>query len=229
MATFSNLVAIEGGDGSGKGTQTELLRAYVADQLHKDVLKISFPRYGEASARYAGRYLDGEYGTSEQVHPELGILPYAIDRYAASAEIREFLQQDNAFGIFDRWVASNLAHQGAKIDDREARIQFYRETLELEYEIFGVPRPKRNIVLLVPSVVAQSNVDKKDATTRSYTTKTRDIHEADASHLDKAKACFEELCELFPDEFIAIDCMDETGAQRSIDSIQSQLRRVVGV
>lgn len=227
MTVYQNLIAIEGGDGSGKGTQAELLRQYFDEALHKQVIKISFPRYGKASARYAGRYLDGKYGTAEQVHPELGVLAFALDRFAASDEIRAALHDPEAIGVLDRYMASNLAHQGAKISDPDERKKFYEETLELEYDILKIPRPRRNIVLLVPSAVAQLNVDKKDASTRSYTTKKRDIHEADTNHLEKAKANYEELCELFPDEFVAVQCMSEAGELRSIDDIQQEIRQVV--
>lgn len=227
MTVYQNLIAIEGGDGSGKGTQAELLRQYLDETLHKEVIKISFPRYGQASARYAGRYLDGRYGTADQVHPELGVLTFALDRFAASDEIRAALADPSAVGVLDRYMASNLAHQGAKISDPDERKQFYKETLELEYDILKIPRPRKNIVLLVPSAVAQQNVDKKDASIRSYTTKKRDIHEADADHLEKAKNNYKELCELFPDEFEAIDCMNDEGELRSIDDIQQEIRRIV--
>jgi dTMP kinase len=226
---YKNLIAIEGGDGSGKGTQTELLRTYIEEELKLNALKISFPRYGNSSARYAGRYLDGQYGTADDVHPDLGVLPFALDRFAAKDEIDIALSQPNTFGVLDRYMASNLAHQGAKIDDKEQRHRFYDETLNLEYELLGIPRPAKNIVLLVPADVAQLNVDKKDAATRSYTNKKRDIHEADASHLEKAKRNYEELCELYPDEFTAIECMDDNGSLRSIDDIQAEIRQLLSV
>ncbi len=225
---YDNLIAIEGGDGSGKGTQTELLRTYIEEELGLSALKISFPRYGNPSARYAGRYLDGQYGAADDVHPDLGVLPFAIDRFAAKDEIDAALSRSRTFGVLDRYMASNLAHQGAKIDDKEERHRFYDETLSLEYELIGIPRPAKNIVLLVPAEVAQLNVDKKDAATRSYTDKKRDIHEADASHLEKAKRNYEELCELYPDEFTAIECMDTHGNLRSVDDIQLEVRRLLG-
>ena len=226
---YDNLIAIEGGDGSGKGTQAELLRKYVQEECGMTVLKVSFPRYGNPSARYAGRYLDGQYGSADDVHADLGVLPFAIDRFAAKSEITTALSQPASFGIFDRYMASNLAHQGAKIDDTARRHQFYKETLELEYDLLGIPRPAKNIVLLVPTEIAQENVDKKDAAIRSYTSKKRDIHEADASHLEKAKRNYEELCQLYPDEFTAIQCMDDEGNLRSIEAIQAEIRSILAV
>lgn len=222
---MSDFIAIEGGDGSGKATQSELFRAYVEETLKRPVLKISFPRYGEDSAYYVERYLNGDYGQTNEVSAELGSLPYAIDRFAASPEIRKHLEKPDALVISDRYIASNLAHQGAKIADPEERKKFYERTMTTEYDVLGIPRPTKNIVLLMPSNHMQANVDKKAA--RAYTTMKRDIHEADASHLDKAKANFEELCVLYPDEFTAVQCVDESGSMRTIDDIQNEIRQVI--
>jgi len=196
-------------------------------ELGKHVTKISFPRYGQPSAYYAGTYLDGGYGEAQDIHPDLGSLTYALDRWVASDSLRASLEQPNSFGVLDRWVASNLAHQGAKITDTSERHAFYERILQLEYEIYRIPKPKINVVLVMPTDLAQANVDKKEA--RSYTTKKRDIHEADASHLDRAKANYEELCELYPDEFTAIQCVDTSGEMRSIEDIQREIRDILNL
>ena len=219
MGTF---IAIEGGDGSGKATQSALLSEYIKNELNQDVLKISFPQYGQPSAYYAGKYLDGAYGTVDEVPADLASLTYAIDRFAAKDSITEQLVKDNGVVIADRYVASNLAHQGTKFDNETERHDYYNRMMQTEYQTLGIPRPDINIVLILPTDLAQANVDKKD--TRSYTDKKRDIHEADPNHLEKAKANYEELCRLYPDEFTAIHCVDESGAMRSIDDIQREIR-----
>lgn len=218
-------IAIEGGDGSGKGTQTEILREYIASELQRPVTKLSFPRYGQSSAYYAEQYLNGVYGAANDVHPDLAALAYAIDRYAQKAELLPLLEQPDQIIVADRYQGSNLAHQGAKIDDEALRRGFYERTLHTEYDILGIPRPSKNIVLLVPSQTAQANVDLKNA--RSYTSMKRDIHEADADHLDKAKRNYEELCSLYPNEFIAINCMKDATTMRSIDDIQHEIRQII--
>jgi len=217
-------VAIEGGDGSGKGTQSTLLADYLTSEK-KDVYKISFPRYGESSSYYAGRYLDGEYGAADEVPADLASLTYAIDRYAASSDIRAHLKKPDSVVIADRYVASNLAHQGTKFADTTERKAYYDRMMETEYETLGIPRPDINIVLIMPTELAQLNVDKKDA--RAYTSKKRDIHEADASHLERAKANYEELCVLYPKEFTAIQCVDASGNMRSIETIQTEIQSII--
>jgi len=217
-------IAIEGGDGSGKGTHSELLLQYMLEQ-GKVATKISFPRYGEDSAYYVEQYLNGAYGQADDVPADLGVLPYAIDRYAASASLRTSLKADDSIVIADRYMASNLAHQGTKIDDADERRKFYERTKTTEYGVLGIPKPDKTIVLIMPTQHMQANVDKKAA--RSYTELKRDIHEANADHLDKAKANFEELCELYPNEFTAIRCTDSSGAMRSIGEIQNEIRALI--
>src|SRR5690606_37611107 len=107
----------EGGDGSGKGTQAERLRQYIADELGKKVTKLSFPRYGQSSAYYVEQYLNGKYGGINDVHPDLGVLAFAIDRYAQKSELVEILSDPDHIVLADRYEGSNLAHQGSKIDD----------------------------------------------------------------------------------------------------------------
>lgn len=221
---MGRFIAIEGGDGSGKGTQSKLLAEYLRAQGH-DIFEADFPRYGEASAYYVERYLNGDYGGPDDVPAELGSLPYALDRFAAKGEIIAHLKKPEAVVISNRYVASNLAHQGTKIADPGERKAFYERTKLTEYDILGIPKPDLNIVLLVPTAIAQSNVDKKEA--RSYTAKKRDIHEADSDHLEKAKANYEELCKLYPNEFTAIECTDNNDSMRSIDQIQSDIRQLV--
>lgn len=217
-------IAIEGGDGSGKGTQSKLLVEYLRSKSY-NVYEADFPRYGKESAYYVERYLNGDYGGPNDVPADLGSLPYALDRFAAKEEIAAHLENPNSIVVSNRYVASNLAHQGTKLANKEQRLEFYERTKATEYDILGIPKPDLNIVLIVPTHVAQANVDKKD--TRSYTDKKRDIHEADASHLENAKANYEELCALYPDEFTAIECTDASNVMRSIEDIQKDIQNLL--
>jgi len=228
MSEKLKFVAIEGGDGSGKKTQSKLLVDYLEEQ-GRPVLESSFPRYGKHSARTVEQYLRGEFGGVNEVAPELARAAYAIDRVAAMFDMNDFFEA-NPTGIIvsDRYVASNLAHQGTKIDDRKAREEFYADSLELEYGDLRLPKPDKNIVLLAPTDIAQQNVDTK--ATRSYTTATRDIHEADAGHLDKALRNYQEITDLYPEEFVAVWAIDKkTRLMRPIDDIQSEIREHIGV
>ena len=216
--------AIEGGDGSGKGTQSKLYAEYARTTLGKDVLELTFPRYGEKSAIFVERYLNGQYGESNDVPADLGSLPYALDRFGARDEIQKYIELENGFVLTDRFSASNFAHQGTKFEKAEDRHAYYEEMMWLEWDFLGIPSPDANIVLLVKTALAQANVDKKAA--RSYTSLTRDIHEADASHLEKAKYNYEELTQLYPERFIGVDCMQDDNSMRTIESIQLDIQNI---
>jgi len=216
-------IAIEGGDGSGKGTQAKILAKRASDEGY-EVYEADFPQYGTASAKFAEKYLNGTYGEVNDVHPDLASLTYAVDRYAASEEIRNHLQKPNCLVIANRYVASNLAHQGTKIEPRAERKLFYESIKQLEFDVLGIPQPDLSIVLLVPAAIAQANVDKKGV--RGYTTKKRDIHEASAEHLERAKENYEELTRLYPNEFEAVECMEQT-VMRSIESIHEDIWKKV--
>jgi len=215
-------IVIEGGDGSGKSTQADKL-AERFEKEGKHVVRAKFPRYGEPSAIYVERYLNGEYGSADEVPGDLASLAYAIDRFAASQQIRETLADPNVVLLADRYVASNLAHQGTKYGSSERRRAYYEQNMQLEYDILGIPRPDLNIVLVVPTSLAQSNMAHETRAARSYTRKTHDIHEADASHLERAKSNYEELCKLYPNEFTGVECMESATSMRSIEDIHKDI------
>ena len=85
-----NLIVIEGLDGSGKGTQTALLRERILSAGYA-VRHISFPNYSETSAALVKSYLAGEFGsTPESVNAYAASSFYAVDRYAACRPIHHF-------------------------------------------------------------------------------------------------------------------------------------------
>ena len=219
---MGSFIAIEGGDGSGKGTQTELLVKHARENLGRNVLQLSFPSYGDDSAYFVEQYLNKSYGDNpDEIPAELASLAYAIDRHAKSPLIRDSIADPNGVAITDRFVASNMAHQGTKFNSLERRHAFYDRILTTEHGVLTVPEPDMNIVLVVPTELAQANVDKKAA--RGYTTLTRDLHEENASHLERAKANFIELVHLYPDRYQAIHCIDRNGGMRGIEDINKEL------
>lgn len=198
-----SFIVLEGTDGSGKTTQLKLL----AKQLRQDghsVAVFDFPQYDLPSSYFVKRYLNGEYGSVEQVGPYTGALFYALDRYDVAAQIRDALQEGKVV-LANRYTASSMAHQGAKFDNAEQRRGYFIWLDNLEFETLKIPRPDLNIVLRVPAEIAQALVDHKDD--RSYTDKKRDLHEADLAHLQMAVTVYDDLCQLFPKDFSRIDCV----------------------
>ncbi len=196
-------LVIEGTDGSGKGTQFDLLAERLREASYQ-VETFDFPRYNEPSSYFVKQYLNGEYGTAEEVGPYTGSLFYALDRYQAAPHIRKALEEGKIV-LANRFTGSNMAHQGTKFDYPEQRRGYFIWLDNMEFEMLGIPRPDKSLVLRVPAEVAQQLVDKKDK--RDYTDKKRDLHEADISHLRRSVEVYDDMCRLFPRDFQRIDCV----------------------
>ena len=121
--TRGTFIMLEGTDGSGKGTQTERLVKRLIDEGYV-VEQISFPQYGEKSATMVEAYLNGEHGTAEEVGPYKASIFYAVDGFSASNQIRNWLLEGKIV-IANRYVASNMGHQGGKIKCPEERKKYF--------------------------------------------------------------------------------------------------------
>src|SRR5581483_1391916 len=129
------LIAFEGIDGSGKGTQAELLKMK-AQSLGTSVEVLSFPRYGKTLfAKCIADHLNGEFGDLTSITAQTAALLFAGDRFESRSKLIE-LTQSYELLILDRYVASNLAHQGARVRPEE-RKDFISWLAQLEYEMFG--------------------------------------------------------------------------------------------
>ncbi|MFH1523222.1 MAG: thymidylate kinase [Patescibacteria group bacterium] len=194
MLNKGKFIALEGSDGSGKATQTKLLANKLKKLGHK-VATIDFPQYGKKSAGLVEEYLNGKYGTSNDVGPYRASVFYAVDRYDASFKIKKWLGEGKIV-IADRYSASNMAHQGGKIKDLKERFSFFNWVLDLEYNIFKIPKPDLNIILHVPASISQKLVDKKGF--RKYINGAkRDLHEKDINHLKQAEIVYQEIAKKF--------------------------------
>lgn len=215
-------IVIEGTDGSGKGTQFKRLVARLESEGY-DVATFDFPQYDQPSSYFVREYLNGKYGTADAVGPYTGSLFYALDRYEAAPKIRQALAEGKVV-LANRFTGSNMAHQGTKFANAEQRKGYFIWLDNLEFQMLGIPRPDQSIVLRVPAEIAQQLVDQKDE--RSYTDKKRDIHEADLRHLQRAVEVYDDLCHLFPKDFLRIDCV-RSGKLMNIDQVEDMVWHTV--
>ncbi len=197
-------IMIEGTDGSGKSLQTELLVAHLKKENYQ-VEQISFPQYGKKSAAMVEEYLNGKFGTAQEVGPYRASIFYAIDRYVAAPKIKQWLNEGKIV-IANRYVASNMGHQGGKIKNQTERKKYFDWNYDLEYNIFQIPKPDVNLILHVTPEISQKLVDQKEA--REYLHgKKRDIHEDDLKHLADAEKAYLNIAKLYP-EFKIIECVE---------------------
>ena len=206
-------IVFEGIDGSGKSTQTKMLSQYFESKGF-EVRKIDFPKHGERSSFLVDDYLNGKYGTAKEVGPYIASVFYACDRYDSSFKMKEWLRQGKII-VADRYVTSNIGHQGGKIKDKEERIKYIKWLCDLEYGLFKIPKPDLNIILKTSPVISSklSNVitDKEKKERRQSYLKddtVQDIHEKENSHLKDALEAFLEAKEVFPNEYEIVECMD---------------------
>lgn len=217
------LIAVEGIDGSGKHTQVRLLAEALLSQGHR-VFTTGFPQYTSTFGKMVGQFLNGDYGPLHSVDPHFTALLYAGDRFESKGPIVAALEQGQVV-IADRYIASNLAHQTARVaPDKRAAFRSWIE--QLEYGIYGLPKEDLILYLRVPPAKAQDLVAKKSA--RAYTDSAHDILEANLRHLEDATEMYDQLSQRV--KWKVIECFDSaTHAMRTPEQISRGIFAAVQV
>lgn len=204
------LIVLEGLDGAGKSTQVKLLKEYIQSK-GKQLRYLHFPRfdapvYGDLIAKF----LRGDFGAINQVHPQLVALLFAEDRRDAAALIREWLGNGDVV-LLDRYVYSNIAYQCSKIKDKTESNALSEWIFNLEYNIYNIPRPDVNLFLDVPiSFVDKKLKENREGDDREYLKGKSDIHEADIQFQIDVRELYLEQTVLDKD-FIRVECSDPQG------------------
>jgi dTMP kinase len=205
------LIVLEGLDGAGKSTQLGLLQKRAAEGGHATEF-LHFPRtdtplYGETIARF----LRGDFGEADRVDPYTVALLFAGDRAAAAPMIREWLGQGR-WVFLDRYVYSNVGYQCAKVDDPSRRRRLKEWILDLEFGIYGIPRPDVSLFLDVPSRFTEASLGAtRRGDDRAYLQGGRDVHESSMEFQRRVREVFLETA-LEEPALKVIDCSGEDGA-----------------
>ena len=220
------LVVLEGLDGAGKSTQVKLLRNYLTDK-YGDLEYIHFPRYdAPVYGDLISRFLRGDFGANEAVHPQLVALLFAEDRHGAAPLMKKALA-DGKTVLLDRYVYSNIAYQCAKLKAPEEKEQLRDWIFNTEYGDFGLPVPDLNLFLDVPiGFVEQSLSRHRAGADRNYLEGAQDIHEASIAFQKEVREMY--LGETRRDpHFQRIDCADENGLMLSPEAIFARVKAAV--
>lgn len=220
------LIVLEGLDGAGKSTQVRRLRKYLEEKF--GVLDyVHFPRYdAPVYGDLISRFLRGDFGDNDTVHPQLVALLFAEDRHGAAPEIKKTLSAGVPV-LLDRYVYSNIAYQCAKLKDKKEAEQLRDWIFNTEYGDFQLPVPDLNIFLDVPiSFVEEKLSGNRKGNDREYLEGCQDIHEADISFQIKVRDIYRRQCEL-DQKFIRIDCSDQDGRMLDPDSIFQKIKDIV--
>ena len=217
------IIVIEGTDCSGKETQTSLLVQRLR-RMGRKIERLSFPDYDTPTGRivggaYLGKPHIGEGFIPEgasNVDPKVAALYYAADRRYNRQKILDLLN-DGVDVVLDRYVESNMGHQGGKIFDKEERLKLYEDLANLEYGFLELPKPDLTIFLYVPY--------KKVVELRSGRREPADQHESNPLHIRNAEHAYLELAELH--DYKKINCLDKKNKLRDIEDIQEDVYNLV--
>ena len=181
---MSLVIAIEGTDASGKKTQSDLL-AQAVRKMGLEVTELSFPDYDSPSSALVKMYLGGDFGSNpEDTGAYAASSFFAVDRYASFKMNWEKVYNDSkSVIILNRYTTSNAVHQLAKIEDDAQKDAFLGWLYDFEFVKLGLPVPDGVFYLDMP---LEASVKLLEARSEQTGVK-KDIHEADTSHLAKAR------------------------------------------
>lgn len=155
-------IAIEGSDGAGKGTQTDMLVRALEGEGYK-VARVSFPRYKETcGGKVCFELLKSQrasYYDFVHLSPQAASLFYAADRLESIPWLEQ-LGETNDVVIYDRAVASNLIHQGGKFENDSERMRFADFIDRVEYQN-GFPRPDMTVFLSLPYELSMARAKRR--------------------------------------------------------------------
>ncbi len=219
---MSKLIVVEGTDCSGKETQTNLLIERL--KLEKaSIEKLGFPMYDTPTGKIVGGPYLGKKHISEglfperasNVDPKVAALYFAADRRYNAYKIRELLN-NNIDVLLDRYVESNMGHQGGKLNTPEERIAMYKWLESLEYGLLELPRPDLTIFLYMPYQYALELKKNRQ--------EIPDQHEASEDHLKNAENAFLELADLY--RFNKVNCVNN-GKIRTKEDIHEEVYTLI--
>lgn len=217
------LVVIEGTDCSGKNTQAKLVTKKLQAMGHK-AINLSFPMYDSPTGKIIGGPLLGksEYEKSwfdegpVLVDPKISCLYYAADRKYNFPVIERYLE-DGYIVILDRYVSSNMAHQGSKIENDEERFNFYRWIDKLEYWLLELPKADTTIYLHVPFTFTKELMKNRE---------DLDSVEKDDNYLISTEKIYIELSELY--NWNIINCVNkDLNHLKSIEEINNEIINII--
>ena len=171
-------IVIEGLDGSGKATQTEILKQKLETE-GKSVKKLSFPDYDNPSSALVKMYLGGEFGSNpDDVNAYAAAAFYTVDRIASYLKFWKEDYENGSVILADRYAASNIIYQMSKLPESEWD-SFIAFQEDFEYNKIKVPKPDTVIYLDVEPDVSQKLLSGRYSGDESK----KDLHEKNVDFL----------------------------------------------
>lgn len=175
-------IDLEGLDGCGKTTQTELLCEKLKERGIQ-FKKIKLPDYDSDSSILVRKYLRGDFGKNAgDVNAYAASLFFSVDRYASFNKHWKDDYLNGTLILSDRYTPANAIYQITKLD-KALWDSFLEWLFELEYNKLSIPSPNKVIFLDMPVDVSQKLMAKRYHGDESK----KDVHEADVSYLEHCR------------------------------------------
>jgi dTMP kinase len=203
------LIVIDGTDGSGKATQVDLLINRLKND-GREVRMVDFPEYYKNFfGAFIGHCLAEQYYNFVHVHPKIASVLYAADRFESKEKIELWLKKGYVV-IANRYVSANQIHQGGKTTNAKKRNDFLKWLDEMEYEVFGIPRPDLTLYLSLPIKIVLELLENRSSSKmqREYLKRGKDVAESDVQHLINSRKSALKLEKEIPN-FIKIECAEK--------------------
>ncbi|MCT4612046.1 MAG: hypothetical protein N4A47_01595 [Clostridia bacterium] len=219
----SIVVVIEGTDGSGKATQSKLLKMKF-EKEGKRALLLSYPEYTSESSFLTKLYLEGVFGKkANDIDGKNVSVFYGIDRYRSyKKHIENLYKAGDAIIILDRYTTANMVHQVSKINGVANKNEMIDWIAHFEYDFLGLPRPDKVIFLSVkPETTKILMKERRNEFTGS---RRKDIHERSIEHLERAFDNAYFVADKY--DWNIIKC-DNKFRLRTIESIGEEIKDIV--
>ena len=179
MQAKGKLLVLEAGDGSGKATQTKMLRERLVAES-RCVRQVEFPDYASPSSALVRMYLGGDFGErASEVNAYAASAFFAVDRYASFQTKWRADLEAGAIVLADRYTTANMVHQAVKLEDAAEREAFLAWLEDFEYGKLALPRPDLVLFLDMDPAVSRRLIAARAAASGA----ARDIHERDEDYL----------------------------------------------
>lgn len=231
---MGKLIVIEGSDGSGKQTQSELLYKHLLN-CGKKVRLVSFPNYDSEDCNMLKSMLRGDFGKDiKNVNVYATCYMYAMDRWSSFQKEWKQFYEDGGTIICDRYVESMMIYACNRYGNYDDKLNILKFIKDTEYSKLQLPVP--DIIFYLN----RSYIDvKQDLKNRNVYNKTgseiTDIIEGNANFV---KSINYTALELYNDTSLGyftnswkwnvINYNSDDGTVKNIDEVHNIIKNIIG-
>lgn len=214
------LIVIEGAcDGIGKTTQYNKLM----ERLKQDgysVYNHHFPSYNTYQGKPVEKYLNGDYGTQNELSCYFINSLYATDRGVTWYEELKKEYDSGKIILLDRYTTSSLIYQSSLLKTEKDKKEFIDFVEDFEYEKIGIKKPDLVIFLNADYDIADDMRKNRD----NYEGNSNDIHEKNTDFMKKVYENANFVAKYL--SWNVVNC-DDGNSMKSIDVIHDEIYKIV--